>query len=153
MKPFLILQGQNEENPLQSKARPLTIGLPDGGGACLQADSTTGIRSHVLYDRIVFCHNLDMTAPRTRNSRVFTISFPEPLAKQVLSVAKEENRNVSELFREAFRTYRMQRNGQRLIAARAAAAQRGAARYSEDDVEALVDEIRSRQLKQRKQPV
>ena len=78
----------------------------------------------------------------TRSSRVFTISFPEELAKQVEAVAKEESRNISELFREAFRTYRMERNERKLIAARAEAAQRDPIPYTEDDVEALVDEAR-----------
>ncbi len=46
-----------------------------------------------------------MSTPRTRSSRVFTISFPEDLAKQVEETARKESRNVSELFREAFRAY------------------------------------------------
>lgn len=90
------------------------------------------------------------TASPTRSSRVFTISFPEPLAEQVVAVAKEENRTISELFREAFRTYRMERNERKLIAARADAATRGPVRYTEDDVEALVDEIRSENFARKK---
>ena len=50
-----------------------------------------------------------MSTTRPRASRVFTISFPEDLAQQVEQVAQEESRNISELFREAFRTYRLQR--------------------------------------------
>lgn len=37
--------------------------------------------------------------------RRFTVSFPEPLAKQVDRLAKQESRNISELMREAFRVY------------------------------------------------
>jgi metal-responsive CopG/Arc/MetJ family transcriptional regulator len=37
--------------------------------------------------------------------RKFTVSFPEPLAKQVDQLAKRESRNISELLREAFRLY------------------------------------------------
>ena len=79
----------------------------------------------------------------SRSSRVFTISFPEPLAKQVIAVAKKENRNISELFREAFRSYRMERLDRILETARAEARARGPIPYTEDDVAALVDEIRA----------
>ena len=95
-----------------------------------------------LYDNIVLCNNHFMRPSKRRSSRVFTISFPEALAKQVLVVAKEENRNISELFREAFRAYRMEQNEKKLIAARAEAARRGPAHYTENDVEALIDEVR-----------
>jgi metal-responsive CopG/Arc/MetJ family transcriptional regulator len=84
-----------------------------------------------------------MSTPSTRTSRVFTISFPEELAKQVVAVAKEESRNISELFREAFRAYRMERTHRKLERFRAEAAARGPVLYTEDDVEDLVDEIRS----------
>ena len=50
-----------------------------------------------------------MNTLRSRASHVFTISFPEELAKQVIAVAHEESRTLSELFREAFRTYQMER--------------------------------------------
>ena len=86
----------------------------------------------------------------TRSSRVFTISFPEDLAKQVEAVAKEESRNISELFREAFRAYRMERIISKLEEARAEAAKRGPVPYTEEDVEALVDEVRAEMAAQRK---
>jgi len=99
-----------------------------------------------LYEIVVFCHNRGMSraikTSRRRSSRVFTISFPDPLAKQVIAVAKDENRNISELFREAFRAYLMERNERKLIAARAEAAKQGPIPYTEDDVEALVHEVR-----------
>jgi predicted transcriptional regulator len=66
-----------------------------------------------LYDKIVPCHTATMSMSRSRASRVFTISFPEDLARQVEKLAQQESRNISELFREAFRSYqlaRMQRN-------------------------------------------
>jgi metal-responsive CopG/Arc/MetJ family transcriptional regulator len=47
-----------------------------------------------------------MATPNKRASHVFTISFPQELANQVVAVAHEESRTISELFREAFRTYR-----------------------------------------------
>jgi len=78
-----------------------------------------------------------------RSSRVFTISFPQDLAKQVDKVAKEESRNFSELFREAFRTYRMQRMRQRMQADLEYARSRNPKGYREDDVEGFVDEARA----------
>lgn len=86
----------------------------------------------------------------TRSSRVFTISFPEDLARQVESTAKEESRNISELFREAFRAYRMERMRVRLAGIRAEAAKRATRVYTEDEVEAIVDEIRSQNSRKRK---
>jgi len=47
------------------------------------------------------------TPPQAR--RTFTISFPPDLASQVEQLAEQESRTTSELFREAFRTYRAQR--------------------------------------------
>ena len=84
-----------------------------------------------------------MGPSRARTSRVFTISFPEDLAAQVEEVAKQESRNISELFREAFRTYRLERMQRRLSATRAAVVARTGPRYTEEDVERLVDEIRT----------
>ena len=81
----------------------------------------------------------------TRSSRVFTISFPEPLAKQVIAVAKKEDRNISELFREAFRSYDIERIHRKLERFRAEAAARGPVKYTEDDVEMLVHEVRAEQ--------
>jgi metal-responsive CopG/Arc/MetJ family transcriptional regulator len=91
-----------------------------------------------------------MKTSSRRSSRVFTISFPESLAKQVVAVAREEDRTISELFREAFRAYRMERNDRKLIAARAEAAERASVRYTEADVEALVDEIRAENYARRR---
>jgi metal-responsive CopG/Arc/MetJ family transcriptional regulator len=91
-----------------------------------------------------------MKSKRTRTSHVFTISFPEDLAKQVVAIADEESRNISELFREAFRNYRIERMHKRLDAIRAQAAKRVTHHYTEEDVEALVDEIRSENFRKRK---
>jgi Arc/MetJ-type ribon-helix-helix transcriptional regulator len=90
-----------------------------------------------------------MSAVGTAATREFTIRFPEELARQIVAVAEEENRNLSDLFREAFRAYRMERNDRKLIAARADAARRSPNNYTEADVEAFVDEIRSEMYQQR----
>jgi len=78
----------------------------------------------------------------TRKTRVFSISFPEPMASQVEAIAQKEGRTTSELFREAFRAYRTARRHSILDAARAEAATRGPSPYTEDDVERLVHEVR-----------
>ena len=134
---------------------PYSLGFSiDGsiGGRWWGCQMVTAIWNQLLmYDNIVLCHNIAMSASRARSSRVFTISFPEELAKQVVAVADEESRNISELFREAFRTYRLERMRNRLDAIRAEAAQRVTHSYTEDDVEALVDEIRSENFRKKKQ--
>ncbi len=101
-----------------------------------------------MYDNFVICNNTTMKTTRRRSSHVFTISFPRPLAKQVLAVAKKENRNISELFREAFRSYRMERLDRILETARAEAKARGPIPYTEDDVEDLVHELRRERAEQ-----
>ena len=45
----------------------------------------------------------------TRAGKTFTISLPSEMAEQVKEIAKEENRNLSELFREAIRVYQQER--------------------------------------------
>ncbi len=84
-----------------------------------------------------------MSIPRTRSSRVFTVSFPENLARQVELVAKEESRTISELFREAFRGYLVDRAHKELDKTRAEVLARHSTPYTEDDVEGFVDEIRA----------
>jgi muconolactone delta-isomerase len=80
-----------------------------------------------------------MSTPRTRNSRVFTISFPADLARQVEETARKESRNLSELFREAFRTYQLEKIHKRLDQIRAKLPPTS---YKEDDVPELVREMR-----------
>jgi hypothetical protein len=100
------------------------------------------LKSLLLYDNVLICHNIEMNAPRTRASRVFTISFPEELAKQVVAVATEESRNLSELFREAFRTYQMERIQRRMLATRRIVAEQTSLQGPLDGVEPSVDKTR-----------
>jgi hypothetical protein len=89
-----------------------------------------------------------MGTARTRSSRVFTISFPEPLAQQVEQTAREESRNISELFREAFRAYKFQMYERQLMALRPIP-DATADSLTQDDIEALVDEIRGENYKRK----
>lgn len=91
-----------------------------------------------------------MSTSRSRNSRVFTVSFPESLAKQVEKVAREESRNISELFREAFRVYQLERVQRTLELGRAEARAKGVPNYTEEDVERFVDQVRAEQFGKRK---
>jgi metal-responsive CopG/Arc/MetJ family transcriptional regulator len=83
-----------------------------------------------------------MSTPRARASRVFTISFPEELAKQAVLVAAEESRNLSELFREAFRTYQMERVQRRLLAMRRITEERTYRQRPEDEAVSAGDKTR-----------
>ena len=78
-----------------------------------------------------------------RTTRQFTISLPADMAEQVLAAAKAESRTISELFREAFRTYR----GQRIQALLKTSLEEGRRRkhqgYTQDDVERLIHEVRA----------
>jgi metal-responsive CopG/Arc/MetJ family transcriptional regulator len=85
-----------------------------------------------------------------RQSRVFTVSFPEDLARQVDSLAKLESRNISELLREAFRFYRMQKIRQRFQEGWEYARTRNPHGYTPDDVERLVKEVRAEMRAERK---
>ena len=77
-----------------------------------------------------------------RTSRQFTISLPPDLAKQVTLVAKAESRTISELFREAFRTYRAGRVRELLDASQQAGRRKGHMGYTPNDVERLIHETR-----------
>lgn len=88
-----------------------------------------------------------MPTARPRTSRVFTISFPEPLAQQVEQVARDESRNISELFREAFRTYKADKFEKELEAIRRTLPPTS---YTPDDVESLVHEVRREQRESKK---
>jgi hypothetical protein len=101
----------------------------------------------MLYDNVVTCHTTHMST-RTRTSRVFTISFPEPLAQQVEEVAREESRNISELFREAFRAYKFQLYERQLMALRPPIDPKAKV-VTQDAIESWVDEIRSENYKRK----
>jgi predicted DNA-binding protein len=77
------------------------------------------------------------------NTKTITVSFPLELAEQAEQLAKTESRTMSELFREAFRAYRVAAVRKRLAAGNAYAQSRAAHRYTDADVEQLVDETRA----------
>jgi predicted transcriptional regulator len=80
-----------------------------------------------------------------RATRQFTISLPPELAEQVSALAKVESRTISELFREAFRTYRTARVRTLLDELQETGRQRNHMGYTADDVERLIHESRLEQ--------
>ena len=82
---------------------------------------------------------------RAGTTRTFTISFPPDLAEQVERLAARESRTTSELFREAFRTYRAERIRTLFDNLHAQVQANGVPSYTEEDIERLVDEDRAEQ--------
>jgi metal-responsive CopG/Arc/MetJ family transcriptional regulator len=67
------------------------------------------------------------------NTKTITVSFPVELAEQAEQLAKTESRTMSELFREAFRTYRVAAVRKRLVVGNADAQGHTPHRYREVD--------------------
>jgi predicted DNA-binding protein len=86
----------------------------------------------------------------TRTSRVYTISLPPELAKQAEALAKRDSRTMSELFREAFRTYSAQQARKTLEEIGEYAASRNPRGYAEQDVPRLLAEVRGQSVPARK---
>jgi metal-responsive CopG/Arc/MetJ family transcriptional regulator len=77
-----------------------------------------------------------------RTTRQFTISMPPDLAEQVATIARAESRTISELFREAFRTYRAARVRALLHESQEIGRQTNPMGYTAEDVERLIHETR-----------
>jgi predicted DNA-binding protein len=76
-----------------------------------------------------------------RISRVYTISLPPELALKAETLAKRDSRTMSELFREAFRTYYAQQARRTLEEIGEYAATRNPG-YTVADVPRLIKEVR-----------
>lgn len=77
----------------------------------------------------------------SRTSRVYTISLPPELAQKAEALAKRDSRTMSELFREAFRSYYAQQARRTLEEIGEYAASRNPG-YNEADVPRLIKEVR-----------
>ncbi|MCC6368504.1 MAG: ribbon-helix-helix protein, CopG family [Bryobacterales bacterium] len=73
------------------------------------------------------------------NRRVISISMPDAQARAAEQLAKSENRTMSELVREALRTYEKQRRREIIREARQRAAALG---IKEEEVPRIVKEVR-----------
>jgi len=76
-----------------------------------------------------------------RTTKVVSITLPPPLFDQARALAKEENRTMSELLREALRRYQSDRFFERVRAQMAPAADRLGIE-NEEDVVNLVRQVR-----------
>ncbi|MGB7265061.1 MAG: ribbon-helix-helix protein, CopG family [Terracidiphilus sp.] len=76
-----------------------------------------------------------------RTTKVVSITLPPPLFEKAQALAKEENRTMSELMREALRRYERDRLFERMRAQMAPAAERLGIKNEEDVVE-LVRQVR-----------
>ena len=76
-----------------------------------------------------------------RTSRVYTISLPPELAQKAEALARRDSRSMSELFREAFRSYYAQDARKSLMDIGEYAETRNPG-YSETDLPRLIKEVR-----------
>lgn len=86
----------------------------------------------------------------SRISKVYTISLPPDLAQRAEALAKRDSRTMSELFREAFRTYYAQQAQKTLDEIRDYAATRNPSHYTEADIPRLIREVRAERRTRRK---
>jgi len=91
-----------------------------------------------------------MAIATPRKSRVYTISLPPELAKRAEALAQRDSRTMSELFREAFRTYAAQQARRTLDEVGEYAAARNPEGYTEADVPRLIKEVRGEGSRHRK---
>ena len=82
-------------------------------------------------------------APAARKSKVYTISLPPELAERAEALARRDSRTMSELFREAFRTYSAQQARRTLDELGEYAERHNPKGYTEADVPRLVKETRA----------
>jgi len=81
--------------------------------------------------------------PTTRRSRVFTISMPPEMAAAAEFRAKQENRTMSELMREAFRSYDQIQVARFIDEMGEYAKTRNPHGYTEEDIPQLIAEVRA----------
>jgi len=86
----------------------------------------------------------------SRVSKVYTISLPPELPQKADALAKRDSRTMSELFREAFRTYYAQQAMMSLREIGQYAASRNPRRYTEADVPGLIQEVRQQRRTRRR---
>lgn len=80
---------------------------------------------------------------KIRKSRVFAISMPPEMAAKAEAMAKAENRTISELFREAFRTYQADKLRTLFADAATYAASVDSAQHSDQEIVQAVKEVRA----------
>ena len=91
-----------------------------------------------------------MATATQRKSKVYTISLPPELAQMAEALAKRDSRTMSELFREAFRTYSAQQARRTLDELGEYAEGRNPKGYTEADVPRLIQQVRTAKLPRRR---
>jgi len=91
-----------------------------------------------------------MAIATARKSKVYTISLPPELAQRAEALAQRDSRTMSELFREAFRTYSAQQARTTLAELGEYAAGLNPKSYTEADVSRLIKEVRAEKPRRRK---
>jgi CopG family transcriptional regulator / antitoxin EndoAI len=91
-----------------------------------------------------------MATATARKSKVYTISLPPELAQRAEALAQRDSRTMSELFREAFRTYSAQQSRTTLNDLGEYAAGRNPKGYTEADVPRLIKEVRANKPRRRR---
>jgi len=83
-----------------------------------------------------------MATANARKSRVYTISLPPELALRAEALARRDCRTMSELFREAFRSYSAQQARRTLEELGEYGEGRNPKGYAESDVPRLIKQVR-----------
>ena len=91
-----------------------------------------------------------MVPATQRKSKVYTISLPPELAQRAEALAQRDSRTMSELFREAFRTYSAQRARTTLDELGEYAGGRNPKGYTAADVPRLIQEVRAEKPRRRR---
>ncbi len=91
-----------------------------------------------------------MATATARKSKVYTISLPPELAQRAEALAQRDSRTMSELFREAFRTYSAQQTRTMLNELGDYAEGRNPKGYTEADVPRLIKEVRASKPRRRR---
>jgi len=84
-----------------------------------------------------------MATATARKSKVYTISLPPELAQKAEALAHRDSRTMSELFREAFRTYSAQQARRTMSELGDYAASRNPGGFIDADVPRLIKETRA----------
>ena len=91
-----------------------------------------------------------MATATARKSKVYTISLPPELAQKAEALAQRDSRTMSELFREAFRTYSAQQARRTLDELGEYAEGRNPKGYTEADVPRLIRQVRTEKPSRRR---
>jgi predicted transcriptional regulator len=91
-----------------------------------------------------------MATVTARKSKIYTISLPPELAQRAEVLAQRDSRTMSELFREAFRTYSAQQARTTLDELGEYAEGRNPNGYTEADVPRLIQQVRAEKPRRRK---